>query len=372
MRQILSTRFIHWKKQGFSLTFWLFFPLLATIGIVMITNTLQEDAKVPVGLVINEETEATSQLLQEIKSTPFVRVKQLSEDDALYNLKKHDLDSVFVIHEGFADKIRKDNRSMLITGYQSDSSFAYAPVKEMILSYVQQETGRSKAVYTVKDLEQQYNGNNGWTYNEIVARSKEIQDDENLLETAFSFNDSPIDNTEKIHVFSVWGLWAIFSFLATLLLFDWVIKERHSKAIMRLTFTQFTLKTYLLYNLIIYTILLFAVDLLTISLFYLFFGEWISIINLIIYRILINLGAFLLAHLFKKQFLYYTISFGLTLFLTVSSGAVLPTGIFTDLSWFDFFNPLLPLLKGKFITLWSMSVLFFSIIWFFTKEKFHA
>ncbi|WP_164668421.1 ABC transporter permease [Virgibacillus doumboii] len=372
MKRIITTRFMHWKKQGISLTFWLLFPLLATISITMLTNTLQEDSKVPGGLVLEEKSEPSSELVQEIESTPFVRVQMLTEDNALYYLKKHELDSVFVINEGFEENIREDNRNQLITGYQSDLSFAYSPVKEMILSYIQQETGRSKAVFTVKELEQQYSQNKGWTYNEIVTKSKEIQDDENLLETAFSFSGSPVSNKENKRMFSIWGLWAVFSILATLLLFDWVIRERHSKAIIRLAFTHVALKSYLLQNFIIYTILLFAVDLFTISLFYFIFGEWISVINLVIYRILINLTAFLLAHLFKNTFLYYTVSFGLTLFIIISSGAVLPSGMLTDVSWFDLFNPLLPLLKGEFFSLWTICIIFFAILWLFGKERYHA
>lgn len=372
MRNIIATRLMHWKKQWISLLFWLLFPILATIGITAITSNLQDDAKVPIGIVLEEQTDASMELIQEIKLTPFVRVNMLPENKALYLLKKHKLDSVFVIHEGFEEKVLNNNRSQMITSYQSDLSFAYTPVKEMILSYVQQETGRSKAAFVVKELAGHYDGNTGWTFEEIIAKSKEIQQEENLLETSFSFNDSPVKSEEKPPLFSIWRLWAIFSFLATFLLFDWVIKERLSQAITRFAFMRYTLKTFLFQNVIVYSVLLFIIDLCTISLFYFIFGEWIPILNLVVYRTLINLAAFILAQLFKNTFLFYTVTFALTLFIAVSSGAVLPSGVVANWSWFTLINPLSPLLTGKFVSLWSLLIVFFTVIWAFRKERYHA
>ncbi|SDQ44754.1 ABC transporter permease [Virgibacillus salinus] len=372
MSSILATRFMHWKKQFTSLVFWLLFPLVATIGIITVTDVLQEDSKVPVGIVLEEETNASNELVQEIKTIPFARIKELSEDEALYQLRKHELDSVFIIHHGFEEKILENSRNQLITSYQSDLSFAYSPVKEIVLSYVQQETGKSKAAFVVKELIQQHGGKQEWSYEEIVTRSNQIEQDENLLTTSFSFNAAPVKTSKDTALLSIWGLWAICSMLSTLLLFDWVIKEKQSNTRIRFAFTRWTLKSYLLQNFILYSVLFFIVDLLTVITLYFAFGEWISILNLIIYRILISLAAFLLAHLFKTTFLYYSMSFGITLFVTISSGAVLPSGVIANWAGFDLFNPILPLLNGEFISLWSLVVILFAIVWLVRKEKYNA
>ncbi|MFB4166669.1 ABC transporter permease [Virgibacillus sp. JSM 102003] len=372
MNSILVTRFMHWKKQFTSLVFWLLFPLIATTGILTVTDVLQEDSKVPVGIVLEEETKASNELVQEIKTIPFAKIKELSEEVALYQLRKHELDSVFIIHNGFEEKILENSRNQLITSYQSDLSFAYSPVKEIVLSYVQQETGRSKAAFVVKELEQQYKENKGWTFEEIVAKSNEIEQDENLLNTAFSFNDSPVKTSEDTALFTVWGLWSICSMLSTLLLFDWVIKEKQSNTRIRFAFTRWTIKSYMLQNIILYSVLFFIVDLLTVITLYLAFGEWINFLNLVIYRILISLAAFLLAHLFKTAFLYYSMSFGITLFVTISSGAVLPSGVVSNWSWFNLFNPISPLLNGEFVSLWSLMVILLTIVWIVRKEKYNA
>ncbi|WP_010532439.1 ABC transporter permease [Lentibacillus jeotgali] len=372
MKQIIATRLMHWKKQWISLVFWLLFPLIATVSITMVIDTLQEDAKVPVGIVLKEQTDAAEELVAEIKSAPYVRLQLLSENEALQELEKQDLDSVFVIHGGFEQNIEQDNRSGLITGYESDVSFAYLPVKEMIISHVQQETGRTKAAYAVKNLEQQYNGQEEWTLEEIKAKSKEIQQEENLLNTALTFQGTPETVNDNPRLFPVWNLWGIFSLLSTLLVFDWVIKEKQSKAIMRLAFSRWSLKSYLLQNLVLYTVVLWIINLLAAGSLYFIFGEWISPANLLSFQVLLSMAAFLFANMFNSPFYYYTMSFALALVVGVCSGALLPSAIAANWKWFDAINPLNPLLSGDYLSLWTAAVVLSSVLWFFRKEQYHA
>ncbi|MFD1362211.1 ABC transporter permease [Lentibacillus salinarum] len=372
MKQIITTRLMHWKKHWISLIFWLLFPVIATISITLITGTLQEDANVPVGIVQEEHTDAAEELIQEIKSTPFIRMELRSEEKALSDLEKHALDSVFIIHEGFQDNVRQDNRQQLITSYQTNLSFAYSPVKEMILSYVQQETGRSKAAFVIKELEKQYDGQEAWTIEEIMSKSREIQQDENLLDTAFSFHDAPAGSRDNPRLFPVWEIWAIAMLLSTLLIFDWVMKEKQSRALLRLAFSRKTLKSYLLQNFIVYSVVLLMVDFFTVSIIYFLFGEWVSLMNLLVYRLFVCIAAFLFAQFFRNVFLYYIVSFALVLIVGISSGVMLPSGIGGSWSWFDPVNPLAPLFSGKYISLWSVLVTVFAVIWLFRKERYDA
>ncbi|GGJ84521.1 hypothetical protein GCM10007063_03820 [Lentibacillus kapialis] len=372
MKELFATRLMHWRKQWSSLVFWLLFPLIATVSITMTIDTLQKDAKVPVGVVLKEHTGAAEELVEAIKSTPYVRAQLLSEDKALQDLERHSLDSVFVIHENFQQKIKQDNRTNLITGYHSDMSFAYIPVREMIISHVQQKTGRAKAALTVKQLEKQYNSQESWTFEEITARSRKIQEEESLLDTTLKFkgHPEPIDDNQRL--FSVWGLWGIFSLLSTLLVFDWVIKEKQSNAIVRLAFSRWSLKSYWLQNLALYIVLLFAIDLVTAGSLYFIFGEGMQPFNLLIYQLLISMAAFLIACLFNTLFYYYTVSFALALIIGISSGELIPSVMAGDWQWFKFINPLAPLLSGDYISLWAAAVVLSFVWWIFRKEQFHA
>ncbi|GAA0437999.1 hypothetical protein GCM10008983_13650 [Lentibacillus halophilus] len=371
MKQIITTRLMHWKKQWVSLMFWLLFPFVATVSVIMITDALQDDAQIPVGVVLKEETDASEALVQKIKSAPFIRTTILPEDKALYRLEKHDLDSVFTIHSNFEQKIQQNNRSRLITAYQSDLSLAYSPVKEMIVSYVQQETGRAKAAFTIQELEKRYSGQTQSTIEDIVAKSKTIQKEEDLLSTNLTFHGDHETMNDTQRPFNVWGLWGIFSLLSAMLLFDWVIKEKQSKAIWRLTFSRWSLKSYLLLNSLLYTLVLFMTDMLTAVSLYYIFGEWLNPANLLVYRLLICTAAFLLAHLFKRPFYYNTVAFALVLLAGIGTGALLPTRITAD--WLpDFASPLSPLLAGNLLSLWPLAIGVTFVLWLMRKEQYHA
>src|SRR5690625_1744673 len=131
MIDILKTRLIYIKKQWLSLLFWLLLPIVATVMIIHVTNAIQSDTKVPVGIVLEEETDLAEEFLHSVKQSPLIRVYETTEKDALHRLKQHELDSVFIIHNGYEKQIRKGKRDRLITSYQSDLSFAYSPVKEI-------------------------------------------------------------------------------------------------------------------------------------------------------------------------------------------------------------------------------------------------
>lgn len=374
MIDIFKTRLILLKKQWPSLLFWLLLPIGATVIIISITNSIQADTKVPVGIVLEEETALAMGVYDSIKQTPFIRVHETTEKDALYKLKKHELDSVFIIHDGYEEQIRQGSRNRLITSYQSDLSFAYTPVKEMIVSYAQQETGRSKAAHTVLMLSEQYNQSKQWTWEEIINKSKSIQKEENLLHTQFSFaNTDQIAADNEFTIWNTWGLWAVFSILSTFLLFDWLIRESNANILPRFAFIRFSFKNYILKIFLLYTMLYLLFDMIAISVFHTFLNEPISLsfIGAIIsFRLIVNAGVFLFARCFKNVFLFYSVSFVVTLFLAITSGAILPIdGIVTKYKWIEYLHPLHPFLSGEISYVWLIIFSLLITIWYIGKEQ---
>lgn len=377
MFSTLQTRLLHWKKKWLSLVFWLLFPIIATLLVIHLTSAFQDDSKVPVGIVMEEETPLAKELNDLIKKTSLIRVYNLTEKEALHKLEKHELDSVFVVQNGYENKIRKGSRNRLITSYRSDLSFAYSPVKEMIVSYVQQDTGRAKAAFTIKQLSDTLNKDQQWTWQEIVAKSKEIEADENLLHTTFSFADvAQSSGDNEIVVWNTWGLWALFILLATLLLFDWVIKENRLSLMPRFAFNRISFKSYLLLNVGFYTILMILFDLTAFATFYLLLDESINmqlIWSILTYRIMLNAGAFLLTLCFNQIYSFYSVSFVLTLLLAITSGAVIPVeGITNKIPLLELLNPLHAFLQKDIGNLWLILFTISIIIWYARKEKSHA
>ncbi|HLQ98061.1 MAG TPA: ABC transporter permease [Candidatus Dormibacteraeota bacterium] len=377
MKSIILTRLIHWKKQWFHLLFWLLFPIVATTAIMLITNAIQDETKVPVGIVLEEDTPLAEELYESIQSNPLVRVYNVDERDGIDQLNKRELDSVFIIKKGYEDKINRGSRNRLITGYQSDFSFAYMPVKEVVLSYVQQDAARTKAIFVINQLSEQFAKQKQWTQDEILETSKQIQVDQQLLQTSFSFfNKSAEDKGNDFTLLHTWNIWALFALLATLLLFDWSIKERKPSIKPRFVFMRVSLKNYLLKNLFIYIGLLFLFDIIAIFSFSYFLDEEItlSMIGVIFsYRILISFGAFLLSLTTNNQFLFYSVSFLMTLIIAVGSGALIPIdGLLKRFPWIKWLNPLDAFLSMEYVNIWLLGCIILIMIWYMRKEKHHA
>lgn len=376
MNNLIEARFLQMKKNWISLILWLLFPMAATISILSIADIVKDDSRIPIGIVIEESNKATNELMEEISSTSFIKINELSKDVALYQLNRHKLDSVFIIHNDFAEQIRKGKRNNIITSYRTNQSLAYSPVKEMILSYVQQETGRSKTAYIIQELAENYDSKLDWSFDEIISKSKDIQQEEDLLQTAFSFGGVDSVKTNNSHLWNIWGIWGIFTMLSTLLLFDWVVKEHHSSVLPRFAFMRISFKGYLVSSLGIYSLLLVLMDIITVYVFHLVYLEQISlvfILGLLCYRLVLLSGSFLLAMFFHHVFRYYVVSFAITLLTLISSGAILPTGDLTS-RWpmLTVLNPLEPLLSGEIINFWPAFLLLALIIWYLRKDRYYA
>ncbi|WP_339228342.1 ABC transporter permease [Oceanobacillus sp. FSL K6-2867] len=377
MMSIIKTRLMNWKKHWISHLFWFLFPILATVCMIQVTNIVQEDSKIPIGMVVKEDSALADSLLGAMKDSPLLRVYELSESEARNRIESHELDSAFIIEDGYEAKILRGSRNRLLTSYQSNLSFAYTPIREMLISYVQQDTGKAKAAHTIINLQESIQPETTVSFEEIIAKTNEIQAQENLLATTFSFyNDSSGGTTDDITIWNIWGLWAIFSILSTLLLSDWLMKERNSSIMPRFAFIRFTYKQYVIQNLAVYLAAFLLFDFLSIIVFNQLLDEIISLelIGAIIsFRIFISTGAFLLAFLFKKNYIYYSFSFILVLFLIILSGAILPIdGLTARFPLLLDVNPLQPLLDQTLWNPWLVVTLAFVSIWFAKGEKLNA
>lgn len=368
MKHILLTRLLHWKKQWPSLLFWLLFPVIAAFLFAAAANEMQSEITVPVGVVVEDDTPSAHELYEKIAQAPFLRVHKTTKADALHLLEKHELDSVFIILEGYEKKIRSGSRNGLLTSYESNRSFAYTPVKEMILSFVQEETGRAKAAYTVQQLSKQSAGKEIWTMEEITESSKRIQSEESLLETDFSY--APVENQAEKNsqpLVNVWEWWAIFTVLSTLLLSDWVIKEKKARMHIRLAFSRYSFKNYLLRNAFLYTALFFIFDLIAIGLFTLFLKEHVvvpAVMSMLSFRLMIQCGGFLAAQMFKHLYRFYSASFAIASIFAIISGAILPVHPFSSRHrWLEWLHPI------HSVEAWLFAAILLMWIWYVRKEK---
>src|SRR5690625_5161656 len=331
MKSVISTRLIHLKYNWLHVLFWLLFPLLITFIINHLVLAVESDTKLPISVIQEENTEMSEALLESIKMTDFLRVVdldkkealnqlkkneleavfviksgyerqikrggrnklveayesdlslafipiaetltsyikqdagrskaffeftdylrvvELDKKEALNQLKKNELEAVFVIKSGYERQIKRGGRNKLVEAYESDLSLAFIPIAETLTSYIQQDAGRSKAFFELTDLNTKYNQETTIDLNDYIQMSKEKEASENLLETSLVYSDEKIKTTDQSFVKPV-SIWLISYVLSVFMLFDWVIKESSKPITNRFTFLKVNYKRYLLYNLFI-------------------------------------------------------------------------------------------------------------------------
>ena len=146
----------------------------------------QKETKVPIALVVEEKTVMSAQLVEDIESTDLLHIQFMNLEEALHKLEQHELDSVFVIRDGYEDYILSNRRNQLIEAYSSNRSFAYQAVVETITSFAQQDAARSKAAFVIKQIYKDYGIGDEWNYQEIIVSSRDRQKNEALLKSSFN------------------------------------------------------------------------------------------------------------------------------------------------------------------------------------------
>ncbi|GLO66798.1 MULTISPECIES: ABC transporter permease [Oceanobacillus] len=345
MIQVWKTRLMQLKKRWLTIAFWTLFPFLLTWIIIETTEVIQDESKIPVGIVLKENTEMAHQLKENLQSSTFVEVMDITEAEAKRMVATHEIDSAFIIEKGYEDAILNGERNRLISSYTSNFSFGYVPIREMIGSFVQEDSGKAKAAQTILQLGEYLNTNNLPTTSEIIQKIQEVEISENLVYTSFQFQgeDDREGNTQN-YLIKPWQIWGIFSLLSTLLIFDWVIRDRDTSMQSRFAFIRYSFKQYMLSNLLFYICFLYIIDILTaIGFYYLFQDQWQWNLPFVLlsYRVLITLIAFLIAICFQKYLIYYSFAFSFVLVVFLISGTIIPIeGLTQIVPWIDTLNPM--------------------------------
>src|SRR5699024_6726788 len=114
MKSVISTRLIHLKYNWLHVLFWLLFPLLITLIINYLILVVEYDTKLHISVNQKENTEMSESLIESIKMTDYLRVVDLDKKEALNQLKKNELEAVFVIKSGYERQIKRGGRNKLV------------------------------------------------------------------------------------------------------------------------------------------------------------------------------------------------------------------------------------------------------------------
>ncbi|MBB4824386.1 ABC-2 type transport system permease protein [Sporosarcina luteola] len=346
------------RKEWKSVIVWLLLPILFTIIIIKGLDGFQQESKVPIALIVEDDSVLANELARVISKVEWLSVRRMETDEALYRLNRHELDSVFVIREGYADQIRLNKRNRLIEAYSSNRSFAYPAVSEMVMSLAQQDSARSKAAYVIRQMFHDYEMDSQWDYEQIIKASIEKQRSESLLQTSFAFGEGTRTKQQPSPLLNVWGIWALFAIISAFFIFDWMMKESRPAMKVRWLYSSMSFQVYSIRLLVLYTGLTLIAD----GLAYLFFAQFLGVgwkvrfaVSLLVFRATLNLFAFLLAIVFEHQLLYYVTGIAVSLLLTIAGGGIIPVERLTGKwPWIESLSPVGSLMTQSIPLLWMV------------------
>lgn len=312
----------------------------------LFTN-IQEDSKVPIAIVKKEDSPMADSLYEAAADLPYIRLFNLSEKEALIKLERHELDSVFVIDSGFAEKIKSGARNRLITGYSNHGSFAYTPIKEMLVSYVQTLTAQAKTYYTVNQM-----AGGKWTWEEVTEKISDIQTEQQLLETTFRFGSMAGNATNEERNRNLWEIWGYFMFISIFFLFDWQIKEKKPAILSRYAMMKYSYRQYVFFHTAVYTFMFISICLLSAAMFHMLYEEKITfslLWSMVMYTITLSLAASILSAVYRSVYVYYWTVLLISGVYLITSGVIIPTdGIVSAYPVISLVHPVYPLVQEKY------------------------
>lgn len=301
----------------------------------------------PIAIVKKEDSPMADSLYEAAADLPYIRLFNLSEKEALIKLERHELDSVFVIDSGFAEKIKSGARNRLITGYSNHESFAYTPIKEMLVSYVQTLTAQAKTYYTVDQM-----AGGKWTWEEVTEKISDIQTEQQLLETTFRFGSMAGNATNEERNRNLWEIWGYFMFISIFFLFDWQIKEKKTAILSRYAMMKYSYRQYVFFHTAVYTFMFISICLLSAAMFHMLYEEKITfslLWSMVMYTITLSLAASILSAVYRSVYVYYWTVLLISGVYLITSGVIIPTdGIVSAYPVISLVHPVYPLVQEKY------------------------
>lgn len=365
MKMILKNRWLMVKHQLWRTVAWLFLPLILTMSIMTVYNETEDDFRAPVGIVVmGEEGEVTEDVLDALNDSGFVRVSIFhpgEKGSVLRLLEQNNYDSVFLLAEDFEKKVTAGNRRGVIDAYYTDVSLFYEPVKELIASVVQQSLGEEVAKERIFSLNETFDPDAQVTEEGIEEEMVRVENEADLVNQVFYFEGRAADDSNAS--LNPWAIWAYLTIILSIFIYDFVTWESKSSFASRFHFMTISLKSYLLSNLILMTLVMSAVDLIAWLMIVSLYGTEMNILSLLIFRLIINMGAFLMAAVCGSPMKLYQWGLFITIIMVALHMAMPAIISLTNIADIASLHPAVMLLDGNISFVWLIMLSLLIIIW---------
>lgn len=229
----------------------IFFPIIGSLTFGYFFEKGQREIVIPIALVDKDKTEFSTLVTSRLSAQQEIQLHKISASTAERMLARKEVDSVYIITEGFQENLLKENRENNIEVWVTPSSFAEGIVREVIASEVTRITSNIKAANRVVKLFERM---------DIPTHSVD-----NLWSEAYIFTDEQWSPKPLMTVdYEQWGvegdrkntfsgsnytpfirLWTFFVMLSCFLTSDWIIYEKQ-KVFTRMSSTYRGVYSYLL------------------------------------------------------------------------------------------------------------------------------
>ncbi|CEA01392.1 ABC-2 family transporter protein [Metalysinibacillus saudimassiliensis] len=304
---------IRLKKQWPRLMLALLLPILLTYMVLALLP--KAELRIPVGLVMEEQTALANMLVTTLQESPVLSIQLVTKKQALQQVETHEVDSVFIINDGFEATILANERRTIVEGYRSNMSLMYEVASELVSSRTLQLIGQYHTVATIQQMTK-----HAPDATTIIAGSNAYFKEHPILSTAIHYTDAsaPVAPDEHRHALIIW---ALFTSLATFMQSEWLRKELTPTLKLRLPFSKLSVTRYILTLALSYTLFFLLVDGIALLLFATFSAK--TVLALIAFRLTLVTIGYTFALLSKSALGLYQLSLlGMSL-LFFTSGLLL-------------------------------------------------
>ncbi len=365
MMDMMYARWLLLKRQLPKILLWLILPLMLTIAATAVLNSTSDDFRVPAAVVVHDNSDEADIFIEGLNRSEFMDIEVFDAENstaALRELEQYRLDSVFVLPEDFEDKIREGQRRNLIETYYTDRSIYYEPAKELAASLVQERMGEYTTVDYVLELQNNLLTGTAVNAEDIAAERKRIETDTNLLKQVFYFFGEP-DGYEETPGLDPWIVWAYITFTVTIFIFDFVTRETISSARTRFNFMKHSYTKFMLLTFVMMTAVMLIIDSITYVVMKEMMEADISILSLVVYRIIINGIAFLIASVVKSPIKLYQAAVVLTIVVLSLQLAVPFIVSLAGISVISSLHPVLMFVENELNIPWLVLIAVLMLIW---------
>lgn len=361
MKVLLETRWLLIKHKLWRTLLWLFLPLIITYLITVLVNETSDDFRIPVAMIVEDDDgEMTSNIIERLTESEYMDLSVYQKDmrsAVMHSLEQYNYDSVFIISEDFEESIEEGDRRNIIEAYYTDRSLFYEPTKEVIASIIQERLGEEYAVEQIFRLQEEYLESAAVERPMIINQMEEIERETNLVTQSFRI-DGAEENGSENSVEPLY-IWAYLTLLFTIFVFDFIVSERKNSVSERFIFMRWSHKTYMLLNFLLFTITILALDFISFIIFSKTFDIRIEIVPFILFRVVVNMTAFLVAVHKTRLINFYRTAVSLVCILFACQ-MMLP---FIQIPYIIYIHPVAAALDGGFNIIWLAILSILIIIW---------